>query len=100
MDVGYSWNRGTNIFDILFLHLNQSNTGLFVWISKEWDSGEDFESQKSQTMNAYILQLMEVVRQIHRIFGAMEADELHIYVDFLMNKCWWSCLPQGISKGQ
>lgn len=27
MDVGYSWNRGTNIFDILFLHLNQSNTG-------------------------------------------------------------------------
>lgn len=51
-------------------------------------------------MNAYILQLMEVVRQIHRIFGAMEADELHIYVDFLMTKCWRSCLPQGISKGQ
>lgn len=39
-------------------------------------------------MNAYILQLMEVVRQIQRIFGAMEADELHIYVDFLMTKCW------------
>lgn len=102
MDVGYSWNRGTNIFAFKPIKYWFWFTiiPLFVWISKEWKSGEDFESQKSQTMNAYILQSMEVVRQIHRIFGAMEADELHIYVDFLMTMCWWSCLPQGISKGQ